>query len=117
MNDITKRNLLFLVGCIGTRSLFVYLAKTINVKHLQWMGWISLIPAIGFLYIWWNGLRKTGPEVMGERIWWNDLRPVHATLYLIFAYMAINKQEKAYIPLLIDVSLGLIAFLINRIGN
>jgi len=117
MKDITKRNLLFLLGCIGIRSFFVYLAKTIKKDYLQWMGWIALLPAIGFLYIWWNNLRKSGPEVMGTRIWWNDLRPIHSALYFIFAVMAIYKQTNAYVPLLVDVIIGLVAFIGHRIGN
>lgn len=30
MDDIQKRFLLFFIGCIGIRSLFVYLAKTLS---------------------------------------------------------------------------------------
>ena len=111
MNIIQKRFLLFLVGCIGTRSLFVYLAKNASEINLMYMGYLSLLPAIGFLYIYFTGARKTGAEVFGEKIWWNNLRPIHSLLYFIFAYNAINGNKMAWIYLAIDVIIGLISFL------
>jgi hypothetical protein len=86
MNTVQKRFLLFLVGCIGTRSLFVYLAKNASTQILMYMGYLALLPAIGFIYIYISGARKTGGEVFGEKIWWNDLRPLHSVLYFIFAF-------------------------------
>ena len=58
MNTIQKRFLLFLVGCIGTRSLFVYLAKNATEKYLMYLGYLALLPAIGFLYIYFTGARN-----------------------------------------------------------
>ena len=69
MNNLKQRIVLFLVGCIGIRSLFVIIAKYINASYL------ALLPAIGFMYIYLTGSRKTGPETFGEKIWWNNLRP------------------------------------------
>jgi hypothetical protein len=112
MNEIHKRFLLFLVGCIGTRSGLVYLAKNINKENLKYMGYLALIPAIGFLYIFISGSRKTGGEVMGDKIWWNNLRPFHALMYILFAYYAINGNSQAWIVLLIDVIIGLISFIL-----
>lgn len=111
MNTIQKRFLLFLIGCIGTRSLFVYLAKNANTTYLTYMGYLALLPAIGFIYLFLTGSRKTGAEVFGDKIWWNDLRPVHGLLYLLFAYNAINKNNGAWIYLLVDVIIGLTSFL------
>jgi hypothetical protein len=65
MNTIQKRFLLFLIGCIGTRSLFVVLAKRANTEYLKYMGYLSLLPAIGFIYIFLTGSRKTGGETFG----------------------------------------------------
>ena len=39
MNNLQKRLLTFLIGCIGTRTLFVYLAKNANRTYLQYMGY------------------------------------------------------------------------------
>ena len=111
MNTIQKRFLLFLFGCIGIRSLLVYLAKTVNKTYLQYMGYLSILPAVGFFYLFLTGSRKTGAEVFGDKIWWNDLRPIHGVLYLLFAYNAINGNEFAWIYLLVDVIIGLVSFL------
>ena len=108
MNTTQKRFLLFLFGCIGTRTLLVYLAKTDNKTYLQYMGYLSILPAIGFFYLFLSGSRKTGAEVFGDKIWWNDLRPVHSILYFLFAYNAIIGNKESWVYLLIDVAFGLI---------
>ena len=112
MNNIQKRFLLFLIGCIGIRFFLVYIAKNISIDLLKYMGYILLLPAIGFIYIYLTGMRKTGPEVFGDKIWWNNLRPIHGLLYLLFAYNAIYGNKNAWIYLFIDVLLGLTSFLI-----
>jgi len=117
MNTIQKRFLLFLIGCIGTRSLFVYLAKNASKQILMYMGYLALLPAIGFIYIYFSGARKTGAEVFGEKIWWNDLRPLHSLLYFVFAYNAIIGNQMAWIYLLFDVVIGLISFLAFHFYN
>ena len=117
MNDIQKRFLLFIIGCIGTRSLFVYVAKNAGPKYLPLLGYLALLPAIGFMYIYLTGSRQTGAEVFGEKIWWNDLRPLHALLYFLFAYNAIIGNNKAWIYLLVDVIFGLSSFLIFHFKN
>jgi hypothetical protein len=111
MTNMEKRILLFLIGCIGVRSLFVLLAKTLDPKYLPIMGVIALLPAIGFSYLFITGGRKTGREVFGEKIWWNVLRPLHAVLYFAFAIAAIAKASWSWVILLVDVIIGLLAFL------
>jgi len=117
MNTIQKRFLLFLIGCIGTRSLFVYLAYMASATYLKYMGYLALLPAIGFFYLFLSGSRKTGGEVFGDKIWWNDLRPVHGTMYLLFAYNAINGNDFAWMYLLADVIIGFLSFLIFHYQN
>jgi hypothetical protein len=111
MKTIHKRILLFLIGCIGTRSLLVYIAKTTDVNYLPYLGYVALLPAAGFLYIFISGIRKTGAEVFGDKIWWNNLRPIHALIYTLFAYNAIHKSKNSWMFLLGDVIFGLINFL------
>ena len=111
MKNIYKRYLLFFFGCITIRSFLVYLATKLDKQKLKYMGYLALLPAIGFIYIYLTGSRKTGPEVFGGKIWWNNLRPIHSLLYFLFAYLAINNNRNAYIPLLIDVILGFFSFL------
>jgi hypothetical protein len=111
MNNIQKRFIMFIFGCLVVRVLLVLLAKNVSPTYLRLLGFLSLIPAIGFLIIYFGDLRKTGREVMGNDIWWNELRPVHAGMYLLFAIYAITKKDYAWKVLLLDVCIGLIAFL------
>jgi len=114
MNNIQKRFLLFIFGCIFLRLCIVFFVKNLKLKYLPIIGYIALIPAIGFFTIYFFNLRKTGTEVFGEKIWWNDIRPVHGILYLLFSYLAINKNKNAWIILLFDVLFGLFMFLNNH---
>ena len=117
MNTIQKRFLLFLIGCIGTRTLIVYLAKNANVTYLKYMGYLSILPAVGFFYLFLTGSRKTGPEVFGDKIWWNDVRPIHGVMYFLFAYNAIYGDTSAWIYLLVDVVVGLGSLLLFHYYN
>ncbi len=110
LTTLHKRMLLFVVGCLGARLLLAYIAKTVSKDWLRILGYLALIPAAGFLYIYLTGSRKTGAEVFGDRIWWNSLRPIHAVLYLLFAILAIAQYTCAWKVLLADVILGAIAF-------
>ena len=117
MNQLQQTFLMFLIGCIGVRVLFVFIAMYISTKYLKYLGYLALLPAIGFMYIYLTGSRKTGAEVFGGKIWWNDLRPIHSVLYFLFAYNAIIGNKLAWVYLLIDVLFGLISFLIHHYVN
>ena len=111
MNDIEQKRLaLFLFGCIGTRLLFVYVAKT-QTAFLPYMAVIAALIAAGLIYFYLTGTRTTGPEVFGEKIWWNLLRPVHSFLYGFFAYLAITGNRNAWVLLLVDALVGLGGFI------
>jgi hypothetical protein len=85
----------------------------VDLKYLRWLGLLALLPAIGWIVIYLGGnLRKSGGEVFGGNIWWNFMRPIHALLYIIFAYFAyIGARNRAWKVLFVDVIFGLIAFL------
>ena len=117
MNQLKQRFLMFLIGCIGLRLLFAIIAKYVNANYLKYLGYLALLPAIGFLYIFLTGARKTGPETFGAKIWWNNLRPLHSLLYFLFAYNAIIGNKQAWIYLLVDVLFGLISFLVHHYVN
>jgi hypothetical protein len=119
MSPLQKRILLFLVGCMGTRSLFVYIAKQAQTNRnlLQFLGFLALVPTIGFLYIYASGSRKTGPEVFGDTIWWNSLRPIHGLLYGAFAISAISGYTNAWYFLLADLLLGFTSFVLFHSMN
>uniref|UniRef100_A0A6C0ISX3 Uncharacterized protein n=1 Tax=viral metagenome TaxID=1070528 RepID=A0A6C0ISX3_9ZZZZ len=117
MNNIQKRFLLFLLGCIPLRAFFVYIAKVANKDILHLLGFLALLPAIGFFYIYFTGSRNTGGEVFGDKIWWNNLRPIHGLLYTLFALNAIYGNKMSYIYLLVDVVFGLSSFLLFHYTN
>lgn len=104
------RFLLFLFGCIGSRLALTALSAHVSGKVLSILGWIALVPVIGWIYIIFVGKRDTGAEVFGDKIWWKNLRPIHAALWLAFAVMAIQQTSNAWIVLLIDTLFGLTAF-------
>jgi hypothetical protein len=110
MNNIQKRFILFLFGCIVVRFLFVYFAKNYT-EYLQPMGIIALFISLGFFYVYLSGNRPTGREVFGDKIWWNHLRPIHGIIYLLFALAALSGTSGAWKFLLVDVLIGLSSFL------
>lgn len=116
MSNIHKRMLLFLIGCMGTRfglTLLAYLYRN-NITVMKIFGALALIPAIGFTVIYLGGFRKTGAEVFGEQIWWNMLRPIHALLFFLFAFTALNGLNNAWMFLLLDTLIGLGSFIAHH---
>jgi len=98
-----------MVGCIGARLLLVILAKKAPLPWLKLMGFVALLPALGFLYLFLSGSRK-GTGAFGEKIWWKSLRPVHSLLYFLFALFAIRGKREAWIFLLLDITIGATGF-------
>lgn len=94
--------------CLAVRYSLAYFAHT-NPQFLRPMGLIAILIALGFAMIYLFGLRPTGIEA-GGTIWWNSMRPLHSLLYGIFAYMAFNKPESAWLALLADAMLGTAVF-------
>ena len=113
--DIFKKTLiLFLLGCIPLRILFVVIAKMVNVKYLFYLGILALFPAFNFLFLhFYSSYRTKG--VFGQTAWWNRL--VHGLLYLAFAVFAILGNRNAYLFLLIDVIYGFSAFTYHHWTN
>jgi hypothetical protein len=100
---------------MGARLLMAYTAKRINGKYLPIMGYLAALPALGFAYVYISGNRKEGG--FGQKAWWNDLRPVHAILYGLFSWNAINKRAGSWKFLFADAIFGLISFLIYHWSN
>lgn len=112
MNNIQKRFILFLFGCMIVRTMFAYIAKIVNPKYLPILGILALIPVIGWLNIIFLNPRDVGPETGGQQIWWKNLRPVHLILYTLFAISAILKKQYSWIFLCIDALFGLLSFIV-----
>lgn len=117
-DNVQKRLLLFLIGCIGTRSLVTLVAKN-RRDLLPKLSILAAIVAAGFLVIYVFKLRETGREVFGEKIWWNDYRPLHALLYGLFSYTAIsaNYSSESWKFLAADTLLGLLLFIKHQVGS
>jgi hypothetical protein len=119
LSPIQKRFIMFLLGCIPVRLFASWLAYYLSrnyKKGLKVLAGLAVLPVLGWLIIILFGLRKSGPETQGNPIWWNFMRPIHMLLYIIFIYLALSNKEKlqkkAWILLLIDALIGLIAFII-----
>ena len=113
MNTFQKIFLFFIFGCIITRIIFVLIALKIPKIYLPYFGLIGIAIGLGFIYTFITN-KKTG-NTFGQKAWWHYLRPIHAILYLTFGYLAINKNNYSYIPLLIDVIIGLFSFIIYHL--
>jgi hypothetical protein len=119
LTEIQKRFGMFLGGCIPTRLfatwLAYYLARRNTKTGLKILAGLAIAPVIGWAVILIFGLRKTGRETQGSPIWWNFMRPIHMTMYILFIGLVFSNNEKyqkhAWIALLIDAILGLMAFL------
>ena len=109
MNTLQKRFLAFLLLCIPVRIAFVFIVKSSDKKYLPYLGYIGLIIGLGFMYNFIFTKKRGG--TFNQIAWWNDLRPVHSIFYLIFASLALSRNNKAYVPLLYDVIVGFISFI------
>lgn len=106
---IPSRWVMFLLGCIGVRLIFVIIARFASQTALTYLGYLALLPAIGMLYLWLSNSRLTGMEA-GGKIWWHSWRIVHSALYFAFALAAINHNQNAYLYLAADVIIALTLF-------
>lgn len=111
---------LFFMGCIPARLLLVYISYfLLNKRKDEYKEFfllflfITLMIGTGFWTIYGMGWRKTGMEVGGGKIWWNSLRPVHGTNYLLFTLLAYMGWKHAWVFLLVDVVIGIVAELVH----
>lgn len=103
---------LFFLGCIPARLLLVWIAYFLlnyDNRNISTFLFITMMIGVGFWTIYGMGWRKTGMEVGGGKIWWNSLRPVHGTNYLLFTLLAYMGWKYAWVFLLIDVVIGIVA--------
>jgi len=99
---------LFLVACIPARILIASLPKILTETQLRYFGLILLLIGFTFHGLFWTNSRLEAPEG-GGTTWWNGLRPVHGTLYLLAGALAVHGDVRAWIPLAVDVVIGLAA--------
>jgi len=113
-NNLLKRSFVFLIFCIGSRSLLTYVAYT--KKYVEILSLITLLIGISFIKL------ALGPktdadkqlEWLGdESIWWHGLRLFHGILYILFALTYVYDYEYAWLFLLIDVCVGFIVWVLH----
>lgn len=113
MNNIQIRFINFLLFCTGLRIALAYSPYIAYSPFDKVLSLLLLIIGLGFFVIYFFGLRQTGLETGGKPIWWNFLRPVHSILFILASYFVwINKEKWASFLLFIDVTLGLLMFIL-----
>ena len=111
----TKRMLLFLVGCIGMRTLLtvtsIEVTKIQNgLLYLKYMGYVAVFISMGFIYLYVNGNKYADNQLSqykDKKLWWKNLRIVHGIMYSLFALFAIQMKSYAWVPLALDTIIGL----------
>lgn len=112
----------FLTLCIPIRLILVYFVYNLHSRlsgnvvskslcqYRLWTLVFLTVIGFGFLTIYHFGLRKTGLETGGRPIWWDQYRPLHGFLFLLSAFLLSRNHSLAYLPLLLDVILGLLVW-------
>ena len=108
--DKKNRMLLFFFGCVLARLAIIYMAKISSPKKLRLLGIPALLIGISFIY---QSIKNKKKGAFGGVTWWHSLRNIHAFLWILFAILAIKKVRKAYIALVIDLGVGIIAFIFH----
>lgn len=80
---------------------------------LRIFGYFGALTSAAFLILEITQMRKYG--ILGQKIWWN--RYPHFLMYAIFAYLAFTYNKNAWIPLLLDVILGIIQNIIYTLKS
>ena len=109
-NNMKKRLLMFLFGCVVTRLFLVFFIKN-NPKYLKFYSIIAFIISLGFMYVYLTNNKSTEVVTFGDDVWWHSIRPIHSFFYLCFAILAFNNNKNSWIILLIDIIFGLSMFL------
>lgn len=112
MFSVQKRTLLFLLACIPARILLAVIPLYLESSYLPYYGMLLLLPALGFLYLYFNHLRLDAFE-SGGYTWWANYRLIHGLLYLCASIYALQEKILAWVPLTVDVILGLVFFVIR----
>ena len=111
---MSQRKAVFLLGCIGSRSVLTYLSSNMNL--LPYTGGLYLLFSIGIFYIYIFGSKKADSQLewLGDKkIWWNKMRLIHGIIWLLFAILAFNKYNYSWIVLAVDTLIGLSVWILH----
>ena len=103
----------FLLGCIPARILIALIPVYIYIEWLHYYSILLFAIAFSFLFLFFFNLRQHAFEA-GGITWWANYRIIHGLLYLSAAILAFKKNRLAWIPLAIDVFIGLSLFIHKR---
>ena len=113
-NNLLKRSFVFLIFCIGSRNLLVYIAY--KKQYVEILSLITLLIGISFIKL------AIGPKTVADKqlewlgdedIWWHGMRLFHGIMYISFAMTYVYGYKYAWLFLLIDVCVGLIVWIIH----
>jgi len=99
----------FLLGCIPLRIVISILPLYLDKSWLPYYGALIFIMSMSFLYLYFGNLRLNAFEAGGQT-WWSEYRLLHGVLYLAGAVYLFQQKRTAYLPLSIDVLVGLGVF-------
>lgn len=110
----------FILGCIPMRLLIIYLIYLVlnNSKKYEnerfFLSVLILLIGFSFIYLYFTNSRLNAFEA-GGKTYWAPYRIIHGILYIIGGLMLYNKNMNAYIPLIIDLIIGILIFLKYRL--
>jgi len=100
----------FLLGCIPLRIVISLLPLYLDKSWLPYYGALIFIMSMSFLYLYFGKLRLNAFEAGGQT-WWSEYRLIHGLLYLAGSIYLFQQKRTAYLPLAIDVLVGLGLFI------
>jgi len=102
-----KNTVTYLIACVGSRGATIYIANTSKPEDLCYIGLFYIFVSIHFLYTFFIDTKDDNPVY---------LRPIHALLYLAFAFYAIRGySDDAWKILLVDLGFGVSTYSIYTI--
>jgi len=124
MKNISKERIAtFLLACIGIRLSFAILAYWIEKNEYNnlriFIGIVGLVMSLSFLFIYFFGSESADRQLEvwkdeDTKVWWNKFRIIHGLLYLFFSLFALTNTSGSYVFLSVDVTLGLILWLLHH---
>ena len=112
----------YFIICILVRLMIVYIVYLILHNKIKYNNnflfkfSIIILFIIGFSFLlqYLTKIRDVG--AFNQDIWWNFLRPIHGYLYILSSYLIYKNDKKAIYLLLLDVIIGILGFINNRLN-
>lgn len=112
MNSIA----LFLGLCIPSRLFIAWLSTRLPLYLMPFFATALLLVALAFFYLYFSNSRLQAPEANGTT-WWASYRLLIGALWFTAAIYAFQRRrDLVWIPLVMDVALGLAIFYQRHFG-